>query len=1376
TRGLYIFENVLPGDYYVRIPATEFAAGKPLAGTVSIDPASPTDDGQDDNVAGGDSGVNNAQPDVNGISSPLIALRNNGEVTGEAGFWGALDSADDNNGNMTVDFGFKTAPVSATGCYHFNVADLDHDAGHVLSQITEWTPDQPYDFTYDAAVAHVDNLDLIYDAALKRLVFDASFNQIGSSKVDAFWMTVSTGPDPLTADHAVLYFDGFDRAAPQITIYRYDTSAGETTWSAPAQIMVSSAAGGANASDVMLKQVTEVGSTVRFKFVVDLSHVNNAANWTSYGVNSATWEGMLFGTNAGIALNLVDLDGAPAYDASGKLSAFNHTAANGSFLTDAAGVETIVTETCPTSPWVSIGNLVWSDTNNNGAKDASELGLPGATVQLFSPGSDDAIGGSGSAADVQVGAGKVTTGTGSYLFDNLIPGKYFVKVTPPAGYPLTGGLPVTSDNRVDNDNNGSQPGGLNTVLISPVIDLQLGAEPTSDGDGANGDATVDFGLFSGITIGNLVFHDTGNNGVRDSAATDPGVSGASVALLTPGADGVIGGTGVNQDTVVATTSTNASGAYSFTVFTGGNYFVRVTPPATLPLASSGAVVADNGVDNDNNGVQSGAAGSAINSMVFNLTPGGEPGAAGSGNTENTIDFGVRPCPTINITPAGLGNATQYAVYSQTLTASGGANPYSWNITSGNLPAGMNLSPTGVLSGTPVGLPGDYTFNVRAVDGLGCVGTKSYTLTLLCPPIDIQPLTVPGAVQYSSYTQNFSATGGTAPYAWDVPSGVLPTGMTMSSGGVLGGTITGAPGTYNVTVRVTDAGGCVQTRDYAIVVACPALGIAQNSLPGVVQYEGYTQTLTASGGTAPYNWAVSGSLPTGLTLSPAGVISGTATGAPGTYNFTVTVTDAVACITSKSFAIQVSCPAISIAPTSLSNAIQYDPYTPVALTATAGTAPYSWTIVSGSLPAGMSLDSAGNLSGTPTALPGNFNFTVRALDAVGCVATRPYTLVVDCPPLTITPATLPDGVQYDSYSQALTVTGGTAPYAWSLTSGALPAGITLSPGGIISGTPTVIGSFNITLRVVDAGNCVGTQNYTLAISCPPITITPGVLPGAVQYSSFSQALSSSGGTAPYTWSIVSGALPTGITLSSGGLLSGTPTAAPGDFTFTVQSIDVFGCPATIGYTLTVACPAIAITPSTLPDGVVGSGYSRALTANGGTAPYLWSLENGTLPPGLSLSAGGVISGTPSSAVSASFTVKVADQNGCLNTRNYTLTTACPGILVTPNSLPNAYLTVNYNEQLTAVGGTGPYQWSIVSGGLPAGMSLSPSGVISGVPAAVGVAILTVEVQDAYGCSASRGYVLEAKGMAVGNVVFDDANFNGVRDAGESGVQGVLISLF
>ena len=251
--------------------------------------------------------------------------------------------------------------------------------------------------------------------------------------------------------------------------------------------------------------------------------------------------------------------------------------------------------------------------------------------------------------------------------------------------------------------------------------------------------------------------------------------------------------------------------------------------------------------------------------------------------------------------------------------------------------------------------------------------------------------------------------------------------------------------------------------------------------------------------------------------------------------------------------------------------------------------------------------------------------------------------------------------------------------------------------------------------------------------PKLAITTTSVPGGTEGEAYTATLVATGGTGEYTWSVISGALPDGLSLSAGAI-SGTPTAA-GTSNFTVQVNDG---KKTLSQALSIviaeAAPVeLAITTTSLPGGTVNQTYNATtLEAVGGTGEYTWSIVSGNLSEGLSLSTAGVISGTPTAEGTSNFTVQVNDgeTNVTAELSIVVVAEAVPvALAITTTSLPGGTVNVTYNATtLEAVGGTENYTWSLSSGNLSAGLSLSTAGVISGTPTAAGTSNFTVEVND------------------------------------------------
>jgi hypothetical protein len=520
-------------------------------------------------------------------------------------------------------------------------------------------------------------------------------------------------------------------------------------------------------------------------------------------------------------------------------------------------------------------------------------------------------------------------------------------------------------------------------------------------------------------------------------------------------------------------------------------------------------------------------------------------------------------------------------------------------------------------------------------------------------------TLAAGVMGTAYSSGLSATGGTPGYTWSVVSGSLPGGLTLAAGtGAISGTPS-ASGTFSFTVQVSDSSNPVQTQTAAVSitvaptpVAPVLLTIATSSLAAGTDGAAYTQSLLATGGTPGYTWSITGgSLPAGLTLAGTGVISGTPT-VSGTFNFTVQVSDSSNPVQTKSAALSITVAPtqLEVTPTSLPAGTDGTAYTQT-LHASGGTPGYTWSISSGSLPAGLTLaDGSGVISGKPTA-SGTFNFMVTVHDSSSPVQTKSVafsiTIAAVGSPLTIGTTSLLTATDGATYTQTLHASGGTPGYMWSITAGSLPAGLTLAAGtGVISGKPTASGRFNFTATVSDSSSPVQKQsaNLSISVTASQLAIVTTSLAAGTDGTAYSQMLHASGGTPGYTWSIATGGLPAGLTLASGGTISGTPTAS-GTFVFSVAVSDSSGPvqKQSANLSITIAATPLVITSSTLAAATEGTSYTQTLTASGGTLPYMWSITSGSLPAGLALSSGGVISGTPTASGTYKITVAVSDSS-------------------------------------------------------------------------------------------------------------------------------------
>jgi hypothetical protein len=465
----------------------------------------------------------------------------------------------------------------------------------------------------------------------------------------------------------------------------------------------------------------------------------------------------------------------------------------------------------------------------------------------------------------------------------------------------------------------------------------------------------------------------------------------------------------------------------------------------------------------------------------------------------------------------------------------------------------------------------------------------------------------------------------------------------------------------ITGRALTQSGVVTLASSSINACCKPLTVSPSVLPGGMECAEYNATLTASGGMAPYTFTLtSDALPAGLTLSPAGVLSGKPT-TGGSSTFTVTATDANGCPGTAAYTIEiVPCGStlVVLSPLPLPSGTVNSEYV-AAVTASAGTAPYTFSVTCGTLPPGIAMTLTGVLSGVPTKAA-SFTFTITATDATGAKGCRTYTIKIepirDPPPeITIEPATLPVGIVGMIYRATLTVSGGTPPYTFIVPPESLPPGLerALLPSTIeIFRVPEKEGEYIIPITVIDTTHTVGTTRLIRVVEPPkPCVLADQTLPPGIVGAAYGPAMIEASGCFGFE---PIDPLPPNLGLSPNGTVSGTPIVE-GKFIFTVKATGANGVATTARISIVVACPTITLTPDTLPRGKVGTFYDRTITASGGTAPYTFDIV-GDLPDGLIptyTNTTARISGFPTTVDTYHFTITATDSYGCKVTQPYTI---------------------------------------------------------------------------------------------------------------------------
>jgi large repetitive protein len=766
---------------------------------------------------------------------------------------------------------------------------------------------------------------------------------------------------------------------------------------------------------------------------------------------------------------------------------------------------------------------------------------------------------------------------------------------------------------------------------------------------------------SGSLPSGMTFVDNGNG--TGTLSGTPGASTGGTHSLTFTATNSVGTTTQPFTLTVRQGPTiTSAAATAFIVGMAGAFTVTTTGVPNPALTVAGAL--PTGVsftDNGNGTATLAGTPAAATGGVYPLSITANNGVGSNAVQSFTL--------TVNQAPAfTTANATTFTVgaLGNFVVATTGVPAVTTILRAGTLPTGVdfldNGNGSGSLSGVPaVGTGGVYPFTLTINNGIGGNVVQNFTLTVTEAPA----FTSAASTTFALGSPNtFTVTTSGQPTVTTITLGgaALPSGVTFVSNGNGTATLSGTPdpgtgGTYALTFTINNGIGGNVVQNFTLTVNSAPSITSANTTTFTVGSPG-SFTLTTSGSPTPAI-AVTGSLPSGVTFLDNGNGTGTLSGTPaagtgGSYALTFTASNGVLPNGTQAFTLLVNqAPAITSAASTTFTVGSLGTFT---VTTSGFPAP---AIARGgaALPTGVTFTDNGNgtgtLSGTPAAgTGGTYAISFTATNTAGATAPQAFTFTVNQAPA-ITSANTVSFVVGQAGSFTVTTTGFPTP-AVGRTGAALPGGVTFTDNGdgtgTLSGTPAAgtAAAYAFTFTATNGVSPSATQPFTLNVNQAPAitsaastTFTVGT-PGTF-------TVTTTGFPTPTVSQ--TGALPTGVTFTTATrVLAGTATQT-GAFPLVFTATNGISPDATQNFTLNVVCPAITVTPSTMPDGLYLTAYSGVdfnQTGSTGTT-FTWGATG--LPAGLSIDTDtGVVSGTPSNtALTGSVTVTMTDNFGCQGSR-------------------------------------------------------------------------------------------------------------------------------
>lgn len=671
----------------------------------------------------------------------------------------------------------------------------------------------------------------------------------------------------------------------------------------------------------------------------------------------------------------------------------------------------------------------------------------------------------------------------------------------------------------------------------------------------------------------------------------------------------------------------------------------------------------------------------------------------------------------------------------------GTTPYTYSI-SPSLPAGLSYNTgTGEVTGSPSVTSTFITYSVTITDQVPTTSTGTFTMAVIAQGlVTTQAVAFKALVKDQSFTPftPITASGGYGTYTFSVNI-PLPGGVSIDQST---GQISGTPGTVSplqtYTIQVKDEANYSSSKTFNMVVSLPmvlTLALPTVSVPTNASV-GSVVPVTVSGGYSNKSYSITPSLPTGLSFNTStGVITGTPTVSLDETSFTITVDDGGSQVDSKTFALTVTLNPITttlvIPSKELTVGVDLGSFTPVTAGAGGGNISYS---INPALPAGLTFNtSTAQISGTPTVDISETSYTITATDAYSQTSSKNFLLTVVNPTglttrVAFSSKILTQNVTYPSFYTVVS-SGGYGTLTYSIFP-ELPTGLTFDKTtGKIFGTPAELSPpTSYTITVTDQASQTSIRYIALRVVIAPALTSTSLIPNITVNRFYdtinSKPVSGSGGYGTLTYSI-SPALPSNLKFNPAtGYVTGiveTLLARVYTVTITDQARQSTSKNFNL-YVNELALSSTATANSRLLEQWYPVNDFSPITRTGGILPLRFNISP-TLPTGLLFNTStGIISGTPTvSSNTNSYTVSITDSISRSTSSNFSLYVmprypetgtkwvSSAGLLFTATELVSTSTSIAYAETGTV--------YSIISGELPEGMTLSSTGIISGTPKAV-----------------------------------------------------------